>query len=393
VAKTGDLAGNILADEKASPQLLSDLIEMIVREKRFQFSENNGVRLEFILNHSSFGVFANVQPIEFKRLLSNLINNAFEAFDNNNGSVAVSLYSIDGYAQITVHDNGKGISSEVLAKLGRSGETHGKASGSGLGLSHAHACANSWGGRLDLSSKVEMGTSATLSLPKIPAPAWFVQQINLKSGQFVVILDDDASIHQVWYERLEAIKAESFGIKVAHVSTPTELRSWIKSSGNDANNALYLFDYELTGYQDTGASLAMELALQDRVILVTSHCEEASLSEDSLRLKARMIPKGLVPLIPIDIDPATQQDHSRERLDAVLIDDDPLVRNTWKISADRAGKNVMSFGTVTEFLKISEKLDTNTPIYIDAELDNRIRGDAESGRIHKWGSEAKPSGL
>jgi hypothetical protein len=72
-------------------------------------------------------------------------------------------------------------------------------------------------------------------------------------------------------------------------------------------------------------------------------------------------------------------------LDAVLIDDDALVRATWKIAAARSGKNFRSFATAAEFMKEAGNLDPATRVYIDSELGDGVMGEAESVKIHELG--------
>ncbi|OGR68739.1 MAG: hypothetical protein A2X40_05165 [Elusimicrobia bacterium GWC2_65_9] len=324
--------------------------------------------------------------VEFKRLVSNLVNNAVEAFGDGHGSVNIGLASSGGCALVSVQDNGKGIPPDVLAKLGRRGETHGKAGGSGLGLYHAQTSAESWGGSLEIASEVGKGTTTTVILPLSPAPEWFVPELRLTPGKVVVILDDDASIHQVWQGRLDALKAGGRGVEVVHVSTPDETRGWVKGEGAKARQALYLFDYELLGYHETGLSLAEELALGDRVVLVTSRYDEPKVLEGCRRLKARLIPKGLAGSVPMHMAAAVETPE-RERLDAVLIDDDALARMNWKMAAKRVGKSFKAYSDAASFLAELDAgaISTDTPIYIDSNLADGVKGEDVAREISRRG--------
>lgn len=372
--------------EAASVQLLSGLIESLVAEKRLQFRSHSRLEIESRLDASSYGIFAQVQPAQFKRLLSNLVNNAVEAFGDSPGEVRVNLSARDGRALVTVKDNGKGIPPEVLVKLGRRGETHGKAGGSGLGLYHARTSAESWGGSLEISSEAGKGATATVLLPQASTPEWFVSKLTLIPGRTVVILDDDSSIHQVWQGLLGALQAHEHGVEIIRVSTPGEIRSWVKGNDKKAREALYMLACELSDRRETGLSLAEELGIGERTILVTGHCQEAGVQERCRKLKARMIPKGLARLVPIQFkNPAPAAAFSRKRWDAVLIDDDPLVRMTWKIAAEKAGKKLCAFSTAADFFKESDAVDRQTPVYLDADLGGGVEGEVESARIHELG--------
>lgn len=393
VGRIRDIANSLLDKQRAhaagkagtggappSCLLLSGLIESLITEKRLQYRSKPEIEIDASLDAPSYGIFALVQPVEFKRLLSNLINNAVEAFGGGGGSVRVTLSAKDGFALVDVRDDGKGIPAGLLAKLGQRGETHGKSGGSGLGLHHARTSAESWGGSLKISSEPAKGTTVSVALPQAQAPEWFVSELVLASGRKVVILDDDDSIHKVWDGRLAPLRRH--GVDAVHVSSSGELRQWSKENPADAAGARYLLDYELLGSEDTGLSLARELSIGARSILVTSRYEEPAIMEHCRTLGTRMIPKGLAGIVPIRVDRTVAE---RVRWDAVLIDDDELARATWKVAASRSGKRLRSYSSAGEFLGEADAVDLSTPVYIDVDLAHGEKGDVESLKIHELG--------
>ena len=149
---------------------------------------------------------------------------------------------------------------------------------------------------------------------------------------------------------------------------------------------MYLFDYELQGYRETGLSLTEELALGERVILVTSRYEEPEVLEGCRKLKTRLIPKGLAGSVPMRVEAsAPTETFEGERLDAVLIDDDPLTRMVWENAASDRGKRLRTFSTMEEFFKAAGGLDRATPVYVDSNLGEGVEGAAESLRVHELG--------
>jgi len=146
------------------PLALRGLIEAVITEKRLQYGGLSGVAIEAGFGNDASGLSARVEPVAFGRALSNLINNAVEAMERG-GAVTVSLARRGNCAEVAVRDNGKGIPPEVLGRLGRRGETYGKAGGSGLGLHHAREAAESWNGSLTISSHPGKGTEVLLLLP------------------------------------------------------------------------------------------------------------------------------------------------------------------------------------------------------------------------------------
>ncbi|OGR77568.1 MAG: hypothetical protein A2X40_06710 [Elusimicrobia bacterium GWC2_65_9] len=366
--------------ESGSVQLLSGLVDSLITEKRLQFRSQLGVEIDSRLDPSSYGLFAAIPASEFKRVLSNLINNAVESLPGK-GLVTIRLASsVDG-TEIVVRDSGQGIPPDVLARLGQRGETHGKPGGSGLGLHHARTSVESWGGSLTIDSEPGRGTTVAIRLPRARPPEWFVSEVAISPGASIVVLDDDSSIHQVWQERFESAHVKDHGVAILHFSTPAELRSWTRTDPRTAKDPLYLMDYELVGYRETGLSLAEELGIGARTILVTSRYEEKGVLADSLRLKARLIPKSLAGFVPMRIE----KKEAPERFDAVLIDDDPLTRMNWKMAASRSGKKFQSFSTVPEFLKEAPEIGRETHVYIDANLADDVDGAKESLKIHELG--------
>ncbi|HNW44177.1 MAG TPA: ATP-binding protein [Elusimicrobiales bacterium] len=377
------------AGDPAGVWLLSCLIDPLVTEKRLQFRSRPGIAINCEPDADSYGLFAKVQPAEFKRVISNLVNNAAEALGDS-GTVAIGLARCASGLEITVADDGKGIPPEVLRKLGEAGYTHGKTGGSGLGLYHARRAVEGWGGELKIASEPGKGAIVTVTLPAALPPAWFTARLELPERSPVVILDDDDSIHQLWRGRLEAARGKDRGVEEYHFSAPDELRSWVKGNPAKAAAAVCLFDYELLGWKETGLSLAEELALCPHVILVTSHYEEPGVVEECVRLKVRLLPKGLSGLIPIAIVEAGAPSGDAAQApapppDAVLLDDDRLVHMTWKMAAREKGLNLKIYDTAAGLLAGSGELPPATAIYIDSDLGDGGKGEDVARVLHDKG--------
>lgn len=357
-----------------STQLLSSLLDSIVSEKRIQCRGKPGIEIELQLTEDSYGLFAAIDIREMKRVMSNLINNSLEAM-NDLGQIKVTLSATDRLVDIQIIDNGKGIAPDLLPRLGQRGITSGKENtnaGAGLGLYHARTTLESWGGSLNIESTLGKGTKITLSLPKQHGPKWFVERLNVREAHTVVVLDDDVSIHQVWDGRFASSASQ---VKLVHFSSPDEFSNWHKDHQAD----LYLVDYELLGHKETGLDVIERLALQSQAILVTSRFEENHIQLRCDSNGIRLLPKGLASLIPIRMLPTPLL------FDAILIDDDTLMHTTWKMSAKTASKKVLCFATFEEFWTRIDEFDPATPIYIDSNLGNGVKGENVSRHIKDKG--------
>ncbi|MGK5086510.1 hypothetical protein WDW86_03035 [Bdellovibrionota bacterium FG-2] len=190
-----------------------------------------------------------------------------------------------------------------------------------------------------------------------------------------MVVDDDVSIHQIWQERFSS----KGGVTEIHFSTPQELKEWVENNRDKIPTTLFLMDYELLGYQETGLSLIEALQISAQSILVTSRYEEKSIADHAKRIGVRLLPKGLAGYIPIELKKPL------ERPDGVLIDDDSLVHMTWKARAKQVGTNLRCFFTADEFFAVARTLDFTTPIYVDSNLGNGIKGEEVSKEIHALG--------
>ena len=363
--QTGAATGNAAPGDSTEIRLLSSLLDSVITEKRAQYGSKPGVNIDFKPTHESYGIFARIHPVEFSRMISNLVNNAVEALGDN-GKVDVRLAAEDGSVLLSISDDGKGIAPEVLAKLGRKGETHGKAGGSGLGLFHARTMAESWGGNMAITSAPGKGTTVTIKLPKAETPPGFAAALELVPGRPVVVLDDDKGIHSLWQKKFETVELKEHGVEVLYFSEPGALRAWVKAEPAKAKAALCLFDYELSGHKETGLSLAEELGLCPRTVLVTGRSEEKRIIEECARLKVPSIPKNLLEFVPVK---------TGEPRRAVLIDDDIIVHLNWETAAEEAGIELKSYKDPAEFLAELSSIARTTPIYVDSELGLETKGE------------------
>lgn len=136
----------------------------IVNEKKMIYKNCN-----FEVEKNMIDVKLMGSPSKFKRVLSNLINNAYESIEHAQGTIKINQFTDGHNYNIWIVDNGLGMSDETLKKLGSEGFSLGKighkTAGSGLGVSYCRFVITQMNGLLKYESKLGNGTITKLSVP------------------------------------------------------------------------------------------------------------------------------------------------------------------------------------------------------------------------------------
>jgi len=107
-----------------------------------------------------------------------------------------------------------------------------------------------------------------------------------QEAKTIVIVDDDEMIHLLWESKLSEVSRDAC---VVHICSIASLKDWVNCHQTDLAKSVFLVDYELGDYCQTGLDAVEELALQKIAVLVTSRSEE-----EDLKLRCS---KGGVPLV------------------------------------------------------------------------------------------------
>ncbi len=284
---------------------------------------------------------------------------------SSDGFVNISIHCNPQFVEITLEDNGCGISPDILPKITDEGFSFGKKSGAGFGLFYAKQHLENINGTLNIKSVVGVGTTVSIKLLRVSAPSWFSETLNINHDSNIVVLDDDPTIHDSWTEKFSQFS----NIEVQHFSTAADL---IAESNIKAN--LYLIDYELLAEQENGLDVIEHLNLNHCALLVTSCFEDPVVRSRCEALGVKIIPKPYVPFVPITVTDTI-----------VFIDDDELMRMTWLFAAEQKGIAVDVYAHPNEFIKQIWKYNRNTIIYIDGELGENISGEIYAKELYDHG--------
>ncbi len=190
---------------------LSETIQVIIDEKRIHFGRFKDVKFE-VSSHIPPDLRSLISSADLSRILSNLLNNAFESLIDYEGTITLSIDTIGGEVTFIIKDSGVGIPEEVVSSLASGYST--KKTGSGLGLFSSRKKIIECGGRFDIQSKPGEGTQISFSLPL---------KMQASSEMKTVLLDDDKFIRLNWHS---AFKKENLLLDT--FASPKDLMSKLK---------------------------------------------------------------------------------------------------------------------------------------------------------------------
>lgn len=290
-----------IEEEQREAILVSSALLEILTEKKYQYQSRS-----LILNHdfSSTGNFAwiFIKPSALKRKISNVINNAVDAFDGKVGQVLVQLEASPEQVCITIKDNGKGMSPDLAQKIkDKIPVTAGKVGGHGIGMTQVHDTLDANQGRMEIDSVVGLGTQIRLMFPRVPAQDWIADHIDLFEDDTVIVLDDDSSIHSAWDFRFKPLCVTYPQLKVIHHDHGQEtLNFFAQLSPENKKKVFLLSDYELLRQGINGLEVIAQVDAR-RAVLVTSYYGHRAIQQEAQKTGTRILPKQLAADVPIMI--------------------------------------------------------------------------------------------
>lgn len=149
-----------LPPAERSPQALGPLLDSVLD---FAREELERARVQVTRDFGDAPLMASIDEGQLRQVFVNLVRNAREAMPDG-GHLHVTARPGDGVVEVTVADDGAGMSAEVRARLFEPFFTT-KQGGTGLGLSLARQIVEAHGGRLAVDSAPGQGTRFLVTLP------------------------------------------------------------------------------------------------------------------------------------------------------------------------------------------------------------------------------------
>ncbi len=265
-------------------------ISEILSEKRLQYPES----FVSFVEESEFSpvMVGQVSGSDFRRILSNLLDNAVQALAGK-GRISISATRMsEEMCEVRITDDGIGISAEVLPKLFARGATFGKPGGKGLGLFWSKEVLQRMGGDIRIESVKNRGTTVVVNVPIEGGESWCAASLTLKQGMVIAVIDDDRCIFQAWHHRLENIDC-----RLVYHDGNADLSRLVREAD------LCLFDFDLGRGKPTGLRLIEELGCSKKSVLVTSQYEVEDVQKSASRLGIKILPKALIESIEIKLCP------------------------------------------------------------------------------------------
>ncbi|MEH7390836.1 PAS domain-containing protein [Bacillus sp. JJ1503] len=124
---------------------------------------NKQIHLHFECSDDT--ILIHCDEYRLKQVFINFIKNAIEAMPNG-GKLILNTYKNNEYVRISITDSGTGIPPEQLKKIGEPFYTT-KKKGNGLGLMVSFHIIESHGGKVNIESELNKGTTFTIELPVV----------------------------------------------------------------------------------------------------------------------------------------------------------------------------------------------------------------------------------
>jgi len=339
----------------------------ILSEKRVEY-HSSPIIFSHLISPGSHFAFIQVNSKSFRRMLSNLINNAVEAMEGRAGTVQIKLSETSNAVVLTIVDNGKGISPDVRDKiLNGTSVTDEKKYSHGIGLCQVRDTLQQSNATLDIESKEGIGTKIILTFPRSHAPHWAATKLVLRADQTVLILDDDPFIHGAWDARFAKILEANPEMKLIHFTNGRELLDFLASFSPEEKNKLYLLsDHELIDQEMHGLNVISDSKLNNAT-LVTSHYTNPNVLAYADELDIPILPKRLAPKVPIQIMPLQSAPNGEQLVlreaDVILLDDSQVFADS--IIFRLSHRKVVHYLDPRIFIQESGQYAKDTPICID----------------------------
>jgi signal transduction histidine kinase len=167
-----------------------DIIAVI--EELIHTFDKTHPRISIQLNTPSKQISILINQADIERAITNILNNAIEAMSFT-GIIHIEIEDDNDFTNLIIKDSGSGIPPQLQNDIFKAGFTHGKETGSGIGLSQAKEAFQKFGGDVSLVSSREGETIFKLILPKTN-----LKTIEIDIAENVILVEDNEETRSIW---------------------------------------------------------------------------------------------------------------------------------------------------------------------------------------------------
>jgi len=354
------------------PTLISDVLGETV-----ELAEITYPNMDFSLtvDPSAIGVFAKVNPAEFSHVVLNLINNAVESYNEEQGEVRLGLrlHPSSKKLELKVLDFGKGITSDIQVKLFKEGGTQGKLGGRGIGLFGAKRALENWNGHVMLHSRAGEGTSVFVSIPETPTPSHFLTSLDVSTVSELVIVADH--IPQVLSDRLKAL-APKLRIKVLKTIRSSE--DYVLNKAPSSQVQFIVASSLKRESNFNGVEFCKKHHLTSAVILAENASDDCVKAARVERIPVLLASKCELIQIVTEKQALGHELH-------ILVDNDSIIRKRWEKAALAQRLRFQSFSSIKSLRAELHMIPIDTKIFIDADISGKFDGVALASELQAKG--------
>lgn len=223
-------------------------------------------------------MLVNADEFRLVQVLVQLLKNAAESLDGNRGRISFRAHPKGDRAVIEISDSGAGIPPEEIEKICAPFYTTKQIVGVGLGLSMAKSTVESFGGTLEITSKVGSGTTVRVSLPlaNYTENGYLnpTEDLHLRAGLNVLVAVDAEQTRQA----LEAVLM-SYSVNVKSVECEEDMLKELKT-GRIKHDALIVDLLHCDHFGDELIAFLRRFTQIPLLALYTTRAEKPQETED-----------------------------------------------------------------------------------------------------------------
>lgn len=273
-------------DDGNSPRyvIISSLLENICVSKKLEW-QDLPCSFNYSIQQDIKYTWAYITPTKFTRVISNLLNNAYQSLEAER-NINVNLAIQDDNFLLVIQDSGCGIAENKIVDTIKGVSS--KHQGKGRGLSGALGYFDSLGGKLTLESKLGYGTKLQIVFPLTNAPLWSTNTINYSNNTVFIVIDDSSTMIMLWQHIFMDL-----GVKCNYFTRINDFIDWYQKNKNSNTEIFLITDYDLKDENGTGLDIIFKYPTLT-AYLVTNHAEESWIQEIADKHAFKLIPKSII---------------------------------------------------------------------------------------------------